>query len=49
VLSRLHSAGGVHRSETRDDGTFIVGRFPPGLTGLIDPFRIATNGRPAVV
>ncbi len=38
VLGRLHSAGGVHRSESRDEGVFVVGRFPPGLTGLIAPF-----------
>jgi len=44
LLARLHNAGGVHRSETRDDGTFIVGRFPPGLTGVIAPFRIAAHG-----
>jgi GTP-binding protein HflX len=44
LLARLHNAGGVHRSETRDEGTFIVGRFPPGLTGAIEPFRLGTNG-----
>ncbi len=40
VLGRLHNAGGVHRQETRDDGVLIVGRFPPALTGLIEPFRL---------
>jgi len=41
VLGRLHAAGGIHKTETRDDGVFVVGRFPPGLTGLIEPFRQA--------
>ncbi len=41
LLARLHTAGGVHRSETRDEGTLVVGRFPPGLTGVIGPFRVA--------
>lgn len=45
VLGRLHSAGGVHRTETLDDGIRVVGRFPPGLTGLIEPFQINGNGR----
>lgn len=45
LLARLHSAGGVHRTETRDEGTFIVGRFPPSLTGAIEPFRVAANGK----
>jgi GTPase len=45
VLGRLHNAGGVHRQETRDDGVLIVGRFPPGLTGLIEPFRVDANAR----
>ena len=40
VLGRLHNAGGVHRQETRDEGVFVVGRFPPALTGLIEPFRL---------
>jgi len=41
ILGRLHSAGGVHRTETRDDGVYVVGRFPPGLNGVIGPFRVA--------
>ncbi len=40
LLGRLHSAGGVHRHETRDDGVYVVGRFPPGLSGLIEPYRL---------
>ncbi|RME72653.1 MAG: GTPase HflX [Verrucomicrobia bacterium] len=43
VLGRLHAAGGVHRQEMRDDGVFVVGRFPPGLTGLIRPFVVAAD------
>ncbi len=42
VLGRLHAAGGIQRTETRDEGVFVVGRFPPGLTGMIEPFRQAT-------
>lgn len=45
VLARLHAAGGIHRSETRDEGTWLIGRFPPGLTGMIEPFRVGGNGR----
>lgn len=44
ILGRLHSAGGVHRTETLDDGIRVVGRFPPGLTGLIEPFQVNGNG-----
>ena len=45
VLGRLHAAGGIHKIETRDDGVFVVGRFPPGLTGMIEPFRQSVAGR----
>lgn len=44
IVGRLHDAGGVHRQEMRDDGVFVVGRFPPGLTGLIEPFLVDRNG-----
>lgn len=50
VLGRLHDAGGVHRTETRDDGVLVVGRFPAGLTGLIEPYRCnGTVPRPAPI
>lgn len=45
VLGRLHAAGGIQRTETRDDGVFVVGRFPPGLTGVIEPFRQTAPAR----
>jgi GTP-binding protein HflX len=44
VLGRLHGAGGVHRTKTTDEGVLVVGRFPPGLTGLIEPFQTNGNG-----
>ncbi|BET68139.1 GTPase HflX [Opitutales bacterium ASA1] len=40
VLGRLHNAGGIHHQETRDEGVYLVGRFPPNLTGVIAPFRV---------
>lgn len=40
VLGKLHSAGGVHKQDIRDEGVYVVGRFPAGLTGLINPFRM---------
>ena len=39
VISRLHSCGGIRIQETRDEGVYIEGIFPPAVDGLIAPFR----------
>lgn len=38
VISKLHNSGGIRLQETRDDGVYIEGIFPPILSGLIEPF-----------
>lgn len=38
VINKLHGSGGIRSQDTRDDGVYIEGIFPPALAGLIEPF-----------
>lgn len=41
VLNRLHQAGAVRHTETRDEGLHVVAQVPPRLTGLVAEFAVA--------
>ena len=41
VVSRLHQSGGIREQENRDDGVYIVGLFPPALSGVFNPFIVS--------
>jgi len=40
IISKLHQCGGIRIQETRDDGVYLEGLFPPSLAGLIDEHRL---------
>ncbi len=40
LVAKLHTVGQVRRQESRDDGTFIVGRFPLKQRPLYAPFMV---------
>ena len=38
IISKLHGCGGIRIQETRDDGVYIEGIFPPAMNGIVEPF-----------
>ncbi|HEX2860120.1 MAG TPA: GTPase HflX [Lacunisphaera sp.] len=46
LVSKLHQAGQVRRQESRDDGVFLVGRFPRKQRALFEPFKQVAPAAP---
>ncbi|MDX2186615.1 MAG: GTPase HflX [Opitutaceae bacterium] len=42
VVAKLHAIGHVQQEEQRDEGVYLIGRFPPSQTALFAPFRLKT-------
>jgi GTPase len=40
VVAKLHAIGHVQQEEQRDDGVYLIGRFPPSQTAVFAPFRV---------
>ncbi|WP_043585216.1 GTPase HflX [Geminisphaera colitermitum] len=40
VIARLHAIGHIQFEDTRDDGVYIEGRFPPAQKGLFAAFEV---------
>ena len=43
LVARLHREGGVHKEETRDGGTYLVGTVPERILNLVQPYILETN------
>ncbi|MGC6455851.1 MAG: GTPase HflX [Coraliomargaritaceae bacterium] len=43
LVARLHREGGVHKEETRDEGTYLVGTVPDRILNLVQPYILKTN------
>src|SRR3954462_2512659 len=41
VIARLHSVGHVQSEEQRDDGVYLIGRFPPTQAAYFAPFVVS--------
>ena len=38
LVARLHREGGVHKEETRDSGTYLIGTVPERILSLVQPY-----------
>jgi GTP-binding protein HflX len=43
LVARLHREGGVHKEETRDEGTYLVGTVPERILNLVQPYVLEAN------
>ncbi len=43
LVARLHREGGVHKEETRDAGTYLVGTVPERIINLVKPYILEAN------